>query len=89
MNLNQLRILFWNARGITNKLTEFKKFIYQNDIDVACVCESFLKSEKALFVKGYRTMQKNRTNGRFGGLFIIVKENLSFGELPIPKLNLL
>lgn len=48
MNLNQLRILFWNARGITNKLTEFKKYIYVNDIDVACVCESFLKSERTV-----------------------------------------
>lgn len=65
MNLNQLRILFWNARGITNKLTEFKKFIYQNDIDVACVCESFLMSEKALFVKGYRTMQKKSNEWPF------------------------
>ena len=68
MDNNVLRVVFWNARGITNKLTEFTKFIYDNNLDLICVCESFLKNDNGLHIRGYKCVVENRI-GRFGGLF--------------------
>lgn len=86
---SSLKVLFWNARGIINKLTEFKKYLYDNWIDVVCVCETFLKDDKDIRVNGYRCVFENRTSGRFGGLLIMIKEGIPFKPINIPATQLL
>lgn len=89
VQLTNLKVLFWNARGLTNKLTEFKLSLYKNNIDIACVCETFLKSTRPIQVKGYKTSQINRHTGRFGGLIMLTKESLPAVPLTIPQTNLI
>lgn len=87
--LKKLRVVFWNCRGISNKLNEFKKYVYDNGIDVACICETFLKGDKTLYVKGYNCIAENRIRGRFGGLIILIRDTINFTTLALPTTNLL
>lgn len=88
MNNNQIKILFWNARGIANKIEELKKYLYRHQIDVVGVCETFMRGDRSTKIKGYNTVFLNRINGRFGGLAIFIKENIKFNVLKPVKLNL-
>lgn len=87
--VSSLKVLFWNARGIINKLIEFEKYICDNYIDIACVCETFLCDKKDIRINGYRCVYENRISGRFGGLLIIVKEGIPFKPLNLPPTQLL
>lgn len=89
MATNTLKVLFWNARGVSSKIQELQLFLSRDRIDVACVCETFLKSDKNLTIKGYKTIQANRTTGRFGGLIIFIKDNISFSQINIPVTSLI
>lgn len=87
--LASLKILFWNARELNSKLTEFKTHLYLNDIDVACVCETFLKSTKPTQINGCKTIQVNRTKCRFGGLILFIRDVLVFEPVRISDMELL
>lgn len=84
-----LKIMFWNARGITSKLTEFKNFIIRQDIDVICVCETFLKTKHSISFNGYDQIRKDRENARLGGLLIFVKNYILIKQFNCPDTNLL
>jgi hypothetical protein len=44
MNLHEkIKVLHWNACGIRNKIDELFLYLTENHIDVACICETFLK----------------------------------------------
>lgn len=87
--LKKLKVVFWNCRGISNKITEFKKYLVDNAIDVACICESFLKGEKTIFIRGYNCIVENRTTGRFGGLLILIRDTINFKNIILPETKLL
>lgn len=86
---NKLKVVFWNARGISNKLTEFKQFLHDDKIDVACICENFLKNDRSIYIKGYNCFANHRSTGRFGGLAILVREDITVTSLNIPRTSLL
>lgn len=88
MENNALKVVFWNARGITNKLIEFTKFIYDHELDIICVCESFLKNDKTIYIRGYKTVVENRVS-RFGGLLILINEKLRFSRIQTPPTKLI
>lgn len=66
--LNSLRVLFWNARGIESKAQEVTNFIISNRVDILCVCETFLKGNQSFKLNGYKSFTLNRTETRLGGL---------------------
>ena len=89
MEKNLVRIVFWNARGILSKLTEFQNFLFNKNIDIACVCETFLKRGKTLNIRGYQCLTLARERGRLGGLLILIKKSIHHSQIMIPKLNIL
>lgn len=50
---DKLSILFWNARGILSKREELSKYIQTKRLDIVCVCESFLKGDRTMIIRGY------------------------------------
>lgn len=84
-----LKVLFWNARGLRTKLIELKKYLYVNEIDVVCICETFLKSDSTIQIKGYKCISMCRETGRFGGLMIAVRNGIKFVPIALPKTRLL
>lgn len=43
-----LNIIFWNANGIKDKIFLLYDFLQHNHIDIACICEKFLKTKDIL-----------------------------------------
>lgn len=65
----------WNANSIKNKLKEFKNFLFQNDYDIAGVCETKTDKNFTLKIPGYKVYLNSRNN-HGGGVLIAVKENI-------------
>lgn len=72
-----INIMNWNARSINNKLYELTEFLNNNEIDIACICETFLDSSKNIFIPGYKIFRNDRQGQRGGGVALIVKSNVS------------
>lgn len=76
-NLNGLRILQWNARGISNFSTvqQLNHLILNKQIDIVLVCETFLNSHHKFKLSGYKIYRNDRsTHG--GGVAIAIKYGL-------------
>ena len=51
--MQNILLLQWNANSVKNKLSYLIKFMYDNNIDVALLQETFFKDENEIKVKGY------------------------------------
>ena len=74
-----IHIMHLNIHDLYSKFDELKALLsHQNNIDILCICETFLNdtfSDTELQLENYQLFRKDRkTNG--GGLVIYVKENL-------------
>ena len=59
-----------NVRSITPKVDELSTVLQINNIDIACLTETWLKDEissDVVTVKGYVSHRKDRSDGRRGG----------------------
>lgn len=86
--MGNLKVLFWNARGINNKFEELKQYIIRNNTDIICVCETFLKGKQSVALAGYSTLTMNRSNTRLGGLLIMFKKSLIINQYAMPDLDI-
>merc|ERR1712237_79967 len=72
-----LKILQWNAEGISRKKLTLANKLKKDDIDVACIQESHLhphpKHGNRFTVRGYQTFKKDRESGPKGGVITLVK----------------
>lgn len=79
----QLRILHWNAEGISNLSTakQLELLLFQENIDVVMLNETLLKDHHKLYLKGYVIHRLDRpTPG--GGVAIAVKHSIKHKLLP-------
>lgn len=78
-----LRIMYWNARSIRNKIVEFYHYLTTNDIQIACLSETFLKpSDHLLSHPDFRIYRLDRPNEAGGGVAILVDRKLKHELLP-------
>lgn len=80
--------MYWNAQGIKSKTEELGRFLNRTNIDVVCLCESFLKGRNRFSIDGYTCIRKDRTIGRLGGLLILIRNGLVFNEIISPHTHL-
>lgn len=61
-NNKVLRIIQWNAQGITNLSTikQFRDFLYSKKIDIALISETFLKINHKFYIDGYKVYRNDR-----------------------------
>lgn len=86
---HDLRTVFWNARGVRNKLTELIDFINNENIDIIGITESFLDANYNLpLISDYNVIRHDGTN-HSGGLMLLIKSNISFSERDTPTTNLI
>ena len=78
------KLLSWNLWSIKDKykLANFLQVLEDNEISIACICETWFNREKGTFTKsikdaGYQIIHSFREEKRGGGTAIIFKENLS------------
>ena len=75
------KLLSWNVRSILNseRLANVLLFIEDNDIDIACLSETWFDAQKGRFTAqvkqaGYEICHANRDDKRGGGVAILYKD---------------
>lgn len=71
MQLNKLlRILHWNAQGITNisGAKPLELLLHQTKIDIVMLNESYLKDHHKLHLNGFKIHRKDRLHAPRGGV---------------------
>lgn len=78
---SEYKVMFWNARGVRNKLFELSNLILTDDLDIIAVNETFLDQNITLpSLPGYNVVRFDKTN-HSGGLMFIIKNSINFTEL--------
>lgn len=72
-----LKIASWNANSLYFKLEELKLFMYDQDIDIMCICETHLNKNQKCNIANYKQYRCDRTAYRGGGTSIYVKNSYS------------
>lgn len=71
----QIRILHWNAQGISNisSAKQLDIFLKQEHIDIAMLNKTFLKNHHKLHLDGYKIHRNDRIDAAKGGVAIAIK----------------
>ena len=86
----QIKILTWNANGIKNKIIEFYDFLINNNIQIACVNETFLKPNITIHASAhYQFHRLDRPDRPKGGIGIIIDRKIKHNLLPFVPTKLL
>lgn len=87
----KIKAMQWNAQGTTNFTTikQIEQLLSQEDIDILCLAETFLKSHHKFYLNGYRVYRNDRENGHGGGVAIVIKNSIKHKLLPICKTALI
>lgn len=87
---HSLRIMYWNARSIRNKIVEFYHYVTTNDVQIACVSETWLKpNDHLLSHPDYDIYRLDRDSEVGGGVAIFVKKSIKHELLPHLNMRLL
>lgn len=74
-----LKVIQFNCNSLSNKLSEFKLYLYSSKPDIVCLCETMIKRSEPKFI-GYSSCWKHR-EGEKGGLGILIRHDLYFREV--------
>ena len=69
-----LRILLNNVRGFFSKRESFEAILAREEVDIACVCETFMSGTSYPELPGFVTYFRNRKARAAGGVAILIKE---------------
>lgn len=80
----ELKILHWNAQGISNLSTakQLELLLHQDDIDVVMLNETFLKDQHKFYLNGFKIHRNDRLDAPRGGVAIAVKHSIKHTLLP-------
>ena len=70
-------IVQWNANGLRSK-AEFQQFLYENNIDIACIQDTNFKPSFDYQINGYTTLRKDRITSKKGGVAISLKTTIPY-----------
>lgn len=85
-----LKLMYWNANSIRNKIIEFYDFLSSNDIHIACVSETHLKPEHNLHSHpDYLMYRLDRIERDCGGVAIVLRRGIVHRLLPDLNMKLL
>jgi hypothetical protein len=83
---NKLSVLYGNVQSLRNKFSYIGNKIINNTYDVVAFTETWLSCHERDFIaefkiKGYKTINKDRTDKRGGGVILYIKDHLKFREI--------
>lgn len=83
---NKLKLSVWNAQSVGNKTDKLCDYVSDNDIDVLCLTETWLKSEDSgiigdLSPPGYSFINVPREHAEHGGIGVLFKSQIHLGLL--------
>lgn len=77
-----LSFLQWNARSIIRRLPGLNALLAEYEVDVFCICETWLTEANFLNIPGYHILRKDRSEP-YGGVLIGVRHGIEFHSLPV------
>lgn len=84
-NNPKITLVNWNANGLLRQLPEFKHFLHDRKIDIACVTETHLVFDDKINIPGYAIYRKDRISlHKGGGVAIIIKRKLVHTKISVP-----
>lgn len=83
-----LQILQYNINSIRPSETRslLSNFLTKNKVDIAILSEIWLKPDEDIKFNGYNFPKITRSKG-YGGVGLLVKNDLAFTEIKLPELN--
>lgn len=76
--MNSLKIMSWNANGLTQRKLELEVVLHHNSIDVCLISETHFTKESYLNVKGYKCYHAlHPSNKARGGSAVLIKDALA------------
>ncbi|XP_062527025.1 RNA-directed DNA polymerase from mobile element jockey isoform X1 [Bombyx mori] len=78
--MDHLNIIQWNAQSLSSNKHAFTYFLYNNDIHIALISETWLKPEKKFHIKGYK-IERLDIGSNHNGVAILIKNNLNYIRL--------
>lgn len=82
-----MKLATWNANSLKGKLTEFKHFVINHDLDIVGVCETKFCNRNKFHIPGFKTYRLDR-NSRGGGVIISVKNKIDHEKIILHNNNL-
>ena len=80
---DSIKITQWNANGIKERIIEFYYFLITNNIQIVCICETFLKSDIHPHTHPEFAIERlDRDDRPRGGVAIIIRKSLQYEMLP-------
>lgn len=74
----QLKIITWNANGLTAKIEELETVLLNEKIDICLISETHLKKDSNLSIKGYSAYHACHSSERArGGSSVFIRENIN------------
>ena len=76
---NYLRLMQWNANGISGKITELLTFLQSNNVNISAIQEAKQTNKsKPLKTPGLAAVRLDRQKNKGGGLLLLIKETIPF-----------
>ena len=76
---NCLRLMQWNAKGISGKITKLQTFLHSNNVNIAAIQPAKLTNKtKQLKTTGWAAVRLYRHKNKGGGLLMLIKDTIAF-----------
>ena len=76
---NCLRLMQWNANGISGKIAKLLNFLHSNNVNIAAIHETRLTNQtKPLKTSGWAAVRLDRHKNKGGGLLMLIKDTIPF-----------
>ncbi|KAG5894563.1 hypothetical protein JTB14_021545 [Gonioctena quinquepunctata] len=72
----------WNSRSAVANKNSLTHFLFENNIDIALLSETWFKKNQEYRFKGYNIIRRDRDDG-YAGVAILIRSSLPFTELNI------
>ena len=68
-------VMHWNTESVMNKKTELEHILHEENINICCIQETHLQSNKYFKVRGYQCFRSDRTDRSKGRVLTLVRNN--------------
>lgn len=82
MTSNSLRIVTWNANGLSQRVNELEIFLNSNHIDIALISETHFTTRSYIKIRECTSYHTTHLSGRArGGTAVLIKKNIQHFQL--------
>lgn len=78
--MDQVNIVQWNAQSLISSKQLLTQFLYDNNIHVALISETWLKSHHRFNIRGY-TIERNDLGNKHNGVAILIRNSIDYTKI--------